>query len=99
MALGYMARAARAGLAKHGEPSLLRGVDCGRVPLIRQTTEYAGIGDTANDNPMVRYDVAVIDVQFAPVVGDVLEHPDGTFKLDSLLVDNGYTIAFTVVPA
>lgn len=98
MTLGYMARAVRAGLAKHGEPALLRGVSCGNAPLIRQADIYAGIGDTADDNPVVRFDITTIDVQYNPAVGDTFDHPDGDFKLDRLVVDNGYTRTFIVVP-
>ena len=98
MALGYIARALAKGLAKLGEPSLLGGVDCGNVNLQRDVIEYAGIGDTANDNPVVRQDVVSIEVQFNPQVGQVLVHPDGTFKLDRLIRDNRYTRQFVVVP-
>ena len=98
MALGYIARALARGLAKLGEPSLLDGLDCGNVNLQRDVIEYAGIGDTAHDNPVVRYDVASIGVEFDPRVGQALQHPDGTFRLDKLVQDNRYTRKFIVVP-
>ena len=97
MALGYIARALAKGLAKLGEPSLLDGLDCGKVNLQRDVSEYAGIGDTAHDNPVVRYDVATIDAQFNPRVGQALQHPDGTFRLDKLVQDNRYNRQFIVV--
>lgn len=97
MALGYIARALAKGLAKLGEPSLLDGLDCGKVNLQRDVSEYAGIGDTAHDNPVVRYDVATIDARFNPRVGQALQHPDGTFRLDKLVQDNRYSRQFIVV--
>jgi hypothetical protein len=97
MALGYIARALAKGLAKLGEPSLLDGLDCGNVNLQRDVEVFAGIGDTADDNPVVRRDVVTIDCQFNPRVGQVLVHPDGTFKLDRLVQDNRYTRQFIVV--
>lgn len=97
MALGYIARALAKGLAKLGEPSLLDGLDCGRVNLQRDVDIFAGIGDTANDNPVVRYDTATIDAQFDPRVGQALQHPDGTFRLDRLVQDNRYCRQFIVV--
>lgn len=97
MALGYIARALGKGLAKLGEPSLLDGLACGKVNLQRDVADFAGIGDTADDNPVVRYDVATIDAAFNPRVGQALQHPDGTFRLDKLVQDNRYTRQFIVV--
>lgn len=99
MTRAFIARAAKAGLAKIGEPSLLRGADCGHVHIARGVTEFAGVFDNPDDNPVVRYDVATISIDFDPRVGDTLEHPDGTYVLDKLIVDNRYTRAFVVVPA
>jgi hypothetical protein len=98
MALGYIARALARGLAKLGEPSLLDGEPCGNVNLQRDVVNFAGIGDTADDNPVVRYDVAAISAEFNPRVGQALQHPDGTFRLDKLVQDNRYTRHFIVVP-
>ncbi|GEM_PF-2235111 len=97
MALGYIARALAKGLAKLGEPSLLDGLDCGNVNLQRDVIEYAGIGDTAHDNPVVRQDMVTIGREFEPRVGQALQHPDGTFRLDRLVQDNRYTRQFIVV--
>lgn len=98
MALGYIARALAKGLAKLGEPSLLDGLDCGNVNLQRDVDDFAGIGDTAHDNPVVRYSVATIGVEHDPRVGQALQHPDGTFRLDKLVQDNLYSRQFIVVP-
>lgn len=97
MALGYIARALNKGLAKLGEPSLLDGLPCGNVNLQRDVVDFAGIGDTANDNPVVRADVVAIDAAYDPRVGQALQHPDGTYRLDKMVGDNRYTRQFIVV--
>ena len=99
MTLGFVARAMRKGLTLAGEPSSLRGSPCGNVHLELNVDLYAGIGDNANDNHVVRYHVASIDVAYAPKVGDVLVHPDGTFKLDRMIDDHGVVRQFRVVAA
>ncbi len=99
MALAYQARAMLRGLAKLGEPSLLAGVDCGNVALERNVDLFAGIGDTANDNHVVRYTVASIAGSYLPKVGQTLTHPDGSFVLDRLTSDNGIVRRFIVVAA
>lgn len=88
----------RRGLAKLGEPSTLQGVDCGRVALEREVDLFAGIESTSEDNPVVRYVVAAIDVAYSPRVGQSLAHPDGTYLLDRLVSDNGTVQRFIVVP-
>lgn len=98
MALGFVARAMKAGLAKQGEPSLLRGADCGKAALQRATRLEPGIATMAEDNYVSVHDVAWIDAAFNPAVGDDFDHPDGTFTLDRLVSDNGYVAVFIVVP-
>lgn len=95
--LAYQRRAMLRGLAKLGEPSTLAGVDCGEVVLERNVDVYAGIGDTADDNPVVRYTVATVDSGVEPKVGQALDHPDGAFVLDRLVEDNGHVRRFIVV--
>lgn len=117
MALAYQARAMLRGLAKLGEASSLAGVNCGPVCLERDVTIDAGIGDTADDNPVVRYTVASLAAKpehvdyllglpvptttsaYRPRVGQSLVHPDGTFRLDRLLDDNGVVRRFIVTGA
>lgn len=41
-------------------------------------------------------DVATLDRALGAKVGDALQHPMGTYKLDGLLADNGYTVRFTL---
>lgn len=99
MTLGFMARAVRAGLAKLGEPATLGGVACGRVAIARNVQVFAGDAGRADDNSMAQGDVASIDTQYMPKVGQTLVHPDGTFKLSRKLDDNGYLKLFIVVGA
>lgn len=99
MALGYQARAMLRGLAKLGGPSLLAGVDCGNVALERNVDEFAGIGNTADDNSVNRYTVASIGVLYGPKVGQTLVHPEGAFRLDRMIEDNSVVRRFIVVVA
>ena len=97
MALGYVARAVKAGLAKLGEASSLDGLACGNVVLQRDVVIDAGIGDTALDNPVNRFDMATIDADYDPRVGQLLVHPDGSFRLDRLVEDNRHARRFVIV--
>lgn len=99
MALAYQGRAMLRGLAKLGEPSLLAGVACGPVAIERDVEVFAGIGSTAEDNPIVRRTVAAIAASYGPRVGLTLTHPDGAFVLDRLLDDNGFVRRFIVAAA
>jgi hypothetical protein len=77
VALAYKARAMLAGLASLGEPSLLAGTPCGHALLQRDVDLFAGIGDTANDNHVVRYDIASVAAR--PEYADMLlGEPCGT---------------------
>lgn len=91
--------ALRRGLKLKGEPALLRGAPAGHVHIARDVNVFAGIGDVADDNPVVRFAIATFSSEFTPRAGDLLEHPDGDYKLDRLYANNGYTTAFIVVPA
>ena len=86
------------GLAKVGEPSLLRGEPAGNVNVQYGVQIVTGNRSTEDDNFVGVYTVATIDRQFSPRVGDQLEHPDGTFHLDRLHHDNGSSMQFIVVP-
>jgi hypothetical protein len=116
MPAAYKVRAMLAGLTLLGEPSSLAGVDCGHATIQRNAQLFAGIGDTADDNHVVRYIVASLAATAAgadillglsegtttgydPKVGQTLVHPDGTFKLDRLLDDNGIVRRFIVAAA
>lgn len=105
MSLGYQARAMNRGLSILGEPALLRGVDAGRVNLARSVVLDAGVGDTAEDNPVVRYDIARISNAYSPRVGDQLDFvdefgaliPGESYILDRLIADNRHTSRYIVV--
>lgn len=70
MSLGFQARAMLRGLAKLGEPSTLAGVPCGHVAIERDVILFAGIGNTAEDNPVVKY--TVLSIAVAPDSVDFL---------------------------
>ena len=68
--------------------------------VARNTAVFAGVLDQANDNHVVRADVATIEVQYTPKVNQTLVHPtDGTLRLTRLLDDNGFSRRFIVVQA
>lgn len=96
MNTGIFARAAAAGLAKLGGASLLQGAACGNVNLEYGVELFAGSLGTANDNHVVRRDVATILKSYGPKVGQTLVHPDGTFLLERLLNDDGTVRRFVV---
>lgn len=97
MALGYIARAMQRGLDLHGEASTLQGTACGKVQIERSVRLDAGLPDRAEDNHVAYADVATISKQYAPRTGQTLVHPDGTFRLNRLLEDNGFNMRFVVV--
>lgn len=96
MALGYMARAMQRGLDRHGEASLLDGVDIGKAVLERGVDLVPGIADRADDNFVGQVDVASIASAASPHVGQLLVHPDGSFKLTRKVEDNGFVQRFIV---
>ena len=97
--LGYIARASRVALTKYGQDATLRGVSAGKVAIFRDFADAPARLDDANDNHGTSIDVAVIGSEFAPKTGDTLVHPNGTFKLDRKIDDNGYVRHFIVVAA
>lgn len=91
-------RAIQKGLAVLGEPSLLDGQPCGNVPVMRGVQVFAGALDQANDNAVVRADVAIIEKAYSPRVGQRLRHAtEGTMQLTRLADDDGFTRKFVVV--
>jgi hypothetical protein len=91
-------RAVQKGLAVLGQPCLLQGTPCGSVNIARNVQVYAAALDQANDNHVVRADVASIGVEFSPKVGQILEHSlHGRFKLTRLADDDGHKRKFIVV--
>ena len=99
MNLGYQARASTRVLRLYGKDALLRGAPAGKVALLRDVDEAPGRLDDANDNHVATITVAVVSSEASPRVGDLLEHPDGNFRLDRKLEDTGYLRHFVAVPA
>ena len=97
MALAHVSRAVQAGLALYGEPSLLDGEDVGKVAVQYGVQIDKGNADRADDNYTAPADIAVIAAQHAPRSGQVLEHPEGRFKLVRKVIANGYAFHFTIV--
>lgn len=79
-------------LAVLGEDSFLRGSVSCRVNI---ENGVQVIGN--DDNVVVEKDVATIDIAHNPKVGDTLVHPNGSFKLDALFSDNGYSRRFILI--
>jgi hypothetical protein len=91
-------RAIQRGLVVFGGASSLDGTPCGNVAISRNVDLFAGVMDQANDNHVVRADIARIEKTYTPKVGQVLVHPtEGTFKLTRLFEDDGYTRQYVVV--
>jgi hypothetical protein len=90
--LPLFSRATKSALALLGEGSFLRGVESCKVN-IEHGVQLAG----TDDNMVVDKDVATIDSDMNPKVGDSLSHPDGNFILDVLLEDRGAFKRFIVL--
>lgn len=75
-----------------GEDSLLRGAVPCRVNIEN------GVQVVGNDESLVvEKDVATFDIALDPKVGDTLVHPNGSYKLDALFSDNGYSRRFILI--
>lgn len=98
MALPIFQRMAAAARAKLGEVSTLNGLAIGKVNLQKHVAVDAGIGNTADDNPTVYRDVATFDAAAVIRTGDILAHPDGTYKIDAKLSRSEYRQTYIVVP-
>lgn len=78
-------------LALLGEDAFLRTtVEC-KVNIERSV-------QVTIDDLVYERDVATIDNQHAPAVGDRLTHPWGEFVLDRKFQDNGYSTRFILAP-
>lgn len=105
MALGYQARASQRVLSRLGEDALLDGAPAGKANIARQVEIAPGIGDTADDNHVLRFDIATLSKSYNPRVGKTLQvfDRDGAevegspFVLDRMVGDNGFNMQFIVV--
>lgn len=92
MAISAFQRMTKGVLALLGEDAFLRGTPAGKVNI-----EHS-VQVTDEDGLVYERSVATIDNQYAPAVGDLLTHPEGTFKLDRRFADNGYSTRFILMP-
>lgn len=96
-----LARAAAAVRAKFGADSSLAGTPIGPVAIQYGVDDAFLMSDglglpRAEMRDGVRHDVATLPASAAPKVGQTLVHPDGTFKLDQRIGENGHNVQFTV---
>lgn len=93
-------RATKRVLRRLGEDALLRGVPCGKVNVEHgvQFEGYDGERAASRGDVAMQRDVATIDAAFLPRIGDPLVHPDGNYRLDALLEDNGTSRRFVLAP-
>jgi hypothetical protein len=90
--------AAKDALSLLGEGSLLRGT----VPChvnIEHGVQVEGFDFNPTQERYVTYnkDVVTIEAVHDPKVGDTLTHPEGSFKLDVMLTDDGGYRRFVVL--
>lgn len=86
-----------------GLDSVLRGevVDPPRKINVKHGVQFTGYGSEAatyRGDLVLEKSVATILKQYNPKVGDLLEHPDGNYTLDTLHADNGFTLQFILLP-
>lgn len=84
-------RAGERALARLGQLSTLNGSACGNVHLEQGVTVLQG-------EVALLKTVATISRAYVPQIGEVLVHPDGTFKLDALWATNGVNDRFILLP-
>lgn len=75
-----------------GEDSLLRGDTPCKVNIEHGVQTYG-----EDENVIVERSVATINAVHAPKVGNVLVHPDGTYKLDVPFQNNGGNPRFILI--
>jgi hypothetical protein len=87
-----LARMTRHVLSALGQDATLRGSVACRVN-IEHGVQIVG----TDDNVTASRSIATIASSVEPREGDTLTHPDGTFRLDSLFADNGYTKRYLLI--
>lgn len=96
MSHGAFGRLAKSVLNRLGQDAfLLSGAD---TKPCRVNIEHGVQVNGAYDDAVFVRDIATIDHSVGAKVGDTLQHPFGNYKLDGLLLDNGYTMRFTLQP-
>lgn len=90
MAISAFQRMTKSVLALLGEDAFLRGT----VPCKVNIEHSVQVTD---DNGLVyERDIATIENEHNPQVGDTLTHPEGNYVLDRRFQDNGYSTRFIV---
>jgi hypothetical protein len=92
--LAVFTAAAKGILAVMGEDSFLRSTVPCRVNIEYGVDEYGEYGEVT-----LTRTVATIDATLLPKTGDLLTHPDGTFKLDRRMRDSGVVERWVVIKA
>lgn len=91
---GAFERLAKSVLNRLGQDAfLVSGV---AITPCRANVEHGVQIAGAYDDAVFNRDVATLDRALGAKVGDTLQHPSGNYKLDGLLLDNGYTVRFTL---
>lgn len=94
---GAFERLAKSVLNRLGQDAFL--VSGASTTPCRANVEHGVQVAGAYDDAVFNRDVATLDRALGAKVGDTLQHPSGNYKLDGLLLDNGYTVRFTLQPA
>lgn len=94
---GAFERLAKSVLNRLGQDAFL--VSGASTTPCRANVEHGVQVAGAYDDAVFNRDVATLDRALGAKVGDTLLHPSGNYKLDGLLLDNGYTVRFTLQPA
>ena len=93
MALTIFQQMSRTVLAVLGEDATLRGTEPCRVNIEHGVQVTGGDGMT-----VLEKSVATIAASLNPKVGDMLTHPDGTYRLDVEAGNNGHSKRFILLP-
>jgi hypothetical protein len=88
-------RLAKSVLRQFGQDAFLIRADNNQSIPLRASVRF-GVETQDAGGGVFERDVGAVLKTDGAKVGDVLEHPDGRFKLDAKLQDNGYTARFTL---
>lgn len=94
---GAFERLAKSVLNRLGQDAFL--VSGATTTPCRANIEHGVQVAGAYDDAVFNRDVVTLAHDLNAKVGDTLQHPSGNYKLDGLLLDNGFTVRFTVQPA
>lgn len=93
---GAFERLARSVLTRLGEDaSLVSGLV---TTTVRANIEHGVQVTGSYDDAVMLRDILTLEKSAGAKVGDTLIHPEGTYRIDGLLLNNGYTQRFTLQP-